>query len=100
MTISFYTAGGIGEEQDMEILNGLHNISWFLRELHQGRHYFGQPSFQALPLLARRTEEQIEEEGANEEIEAQMSNVGYYVNIKDFAKGYKAATLNQFIHRS
>ncbi|KAA6362747.1 MAG: hypothetical protein EZS28_041726, partial [Streblomastix strix] len=73
--ISFSTAGGTGEEQDEEILNELFHIFNLLSSLHQGRNNY-QPQFQPLPLLARRTEEQIEEEGANEEIEAQMNNVG------------------------
>ncbi|KAA6322450.1 MAG: hypothetical protein EZS28_054434 [Streblomastix strix] len=76
-SISFCTAGGKGEEQDKEISDGLYYISRFIRELHLGRNNDYQPSFQPLPLLARRSEEQIEEEGANEEIEAQLNNNGY-----------------------
>ncbi|KAA6376406.1 MAG: hypothetical protein EZS28_028067 [Streblomastix strix] len=98
--ISFSTAGGIGEEQNMEIGNGLIRIYNFLREQHEGR-YFRQPFFQPLPLLARRTEEQIEEEGAVEEMEAQMKNKGYvqgyYEYIKNWAKWAKAEILNHFI---
>ncbi|KAA6360297.1 MAG: hypothetical protein EZS28_044176 [Streblomastix strix] len=96
MSISYSTAGGVGEERYQEICNGLHNISWFLRELHEGRNDY--PSFQPLPLLVRRTEEQIEEEGANEEIEAQMKNNAYQGRIKYWANKAKAATLNRFIH--
>ncbi|KAA6378508.1 MAG: hypothetical protein EZS28_025965 [Streblomastix strix] len=97
--ISFCTAGGIGEEHDKEINNGLFNIYWFLRELHEGRNE-QQPSFQPLPLLARITEEQIEEEGANEEIEAQMNNnKGYDVDIKYWAIVFKKVILNHFIRR-
>ncbi|KAA6360437.1 MAG: hypothetical protein EZS28_044036 [Streblomastix strix] len=99
--ISFSTAGGIGEEQDLEIYNGLIRISDFLREQHNGRNW--QPSLQPLPLLARITEEQIEEEGANEEIEAQMINVGLvlgYFAVKIQAKMAKAETLNRFIHNN
>ncbi|KAA6391254.1 MAG: hypothetical protein EZS28_013219 [Streblomastix strix] len=96
--ISFSTVGGVGEEQDEEMHNGLYHIYNFLREQHEGRNYY-QPSFQPLPLLARRTEEQIEEEGANEEIEDQMQNKGYAGNIKDLANRTKAETLNHFIHR-
>ncbi|KAA6399836.1 MAG: hypothetical protein EZS28_004641 [Streblomastix strix] len=96
--ILFSTAGGIGEEQNEEIGNGLMYIYDFLRELHKGRN--NQPSFQPLPLLARMTEEQIEEEGANEEVEAQMINYGHkYCNIKYYAKYAKAVILNHFIHR-
>ncbi|KAA6401236.1 MAG: hypothetical protein EZS28_003236 [Streblomastix strix] len=99
--ISFSTAGGINEEKDEEILNELFHIFNFLRALHERRNW--QPSFQPLPLLARRTEEQIEEEGANEEIEAQMSNYrkvqGYYSDVKQQANKAKAEILNHFIHR-
>ncbi|KAA6369969.1 MAG: hypothetical protein EZS28_034504 [Streblomastix strix] len=100
ISIQISTAGGIGEEQDWEIFNGFIQISNFLRALHQGRNNYYQPSFQPLPLLARRSEEQIEEEGANEEIEAQMNNKGNYGNIKYYANSTKSATLNHFIHRN
>ncbi|KAA6373551.1 MAG: hypothetical protein EZS28_030922 [Streblomastix strix] len=98
MSISICTAGGKGEEQDLEIRNGLINISSFLIGLHEGRNDDEQPSFQPLPLLARNTEEQIEEEGADEEIDAQMNNNGYDGNIKFWANDAKAVTLNHFIH--
>ncbi|KAA6388557.1 MAG: hypothetical protein EZS28_015918 [Streblomastix strix] len=98
MSIVISTAGGKGEEQHKEILNGLMRICNFLRDLHEGRNY--QPSFQPLPLLARRTEEQIEEEGANEEIDAQINNNGYYGNVIYLANLAKAVILNHFIHNN
>ncbi|KAA6360011.1 MAG: hypothetical protein EZS28_044462, partial [Streblomastix strix] len=67
-------------------------------QLHEGRNDW-QPSFQPLPLLVRRTDEQIEEEGANEEIDAKMENNGLYVHIKIWANEAKKATLNHFIYR-
>ncbi|KAA6363209.1 MAG: hypothetical protein EZS28_041264 [Streblomastix strix] len=97
-SITFCTAGGQGEEQDKEIWNGLMYISVFLIGLHEGRNGDYQPSFQPLPLLARRSEEQMEEEGANEEIDAQMKNKGMNGDIKHFANDAKAMTLNRFIH--
>ncbi|KAA6358462.1 MAG: hypothetical protein EZS28_046011 [Streblomastix strix] len=97
LSISFCTAGGKGEEQDKEIRNGLYYINWFLRELHEGRNWY--PSFQPLPLLARNTEEQMEEEGADEEIEAQMNNNGMNGDIKCNANYVKEVVLNHFIHR-
>ncbi|KAA6382965.1 MAG: hypothetical protein EZS28_021509 [Streblomastix strix] len=96
-SITFSTAGGQGEEQDMEIFYGLQHIYMFLRELHAVRNR--QPSFQSLPLLARRSEEQIEEEGANEQIDAQMKNKGNNGDIKYWANQAKEATLKRFIHR-
>ncbi|KAA6363125.1 MAG: hypothetical protein EZS28_041348 [Streblomastix strix] len=98
-SISFCTAGGQGEEQDAEIFYGLYYISRFLRALHYGRNDDYQPSFQPLPLLVRNTEEQIEEEGANEEIEAQMNNYGYNRDIKYWANYVKEVVLNHFIRR-
>ncbi|KAA6376875.1 MAG: hypothetical protein EZS28_027598, partial [Streblomastix strix] len=98
MSITFCTAGDLGEEQDEEIYNGLFYVFSFLNELQRGKTY-RQLSFQPLPLLVRRSEEQIEEEGANEEIDAQMANNGIYGHIKFNAKLAKAATLNYFIHR-
>ncbi|KAA6385360.1 MAG: hypothetical protein EZS28_019113 [Streblomastix strix] len=97
-SISICTAGGQGEEQDEEIYNGLKYIFSFLTDLLAGRNW--QPSFQPLPLLARNTEEQMEEEGANEEIEAQMNNNGDDGYIKDYADEAKAMTLNRFIHNN
>ncbi|KAA6358852.1 MAG: hypothetical protein EZS28_045621, partial [Streblomastix strix] len=96
--ISICTAGGKGEEQDNAIWKGLVRFYRFLNELHTGRT-FGQLSFQPLPLLARNTEEQMEEEGANEEIDAQMNNNGYDGIIKSNAKLAKAVILNRFIRR-
>ncbi|KAA6379580.1 MAG: hypothetical protein EZS28_024895 [Streblomastix strix] len=98
MSLSFSTAGGVGEEQDYEICNGLFRIYLFLKDLHEGRTWL--TSFQPLPLLARRTDEQIEEEGAIEEIEASMNNKGMNGHIKGWANDTKAATLNRFIRRS
>ncbi|KAA6390932.1 MAG: hypothetical protein EZS28_013540 [Streblomastix strix] len=97
MSISFCNAGGICEEQDQEIYYGLNNISGFLRDLHVGRNDY-YSSFKQLPLLARRTVEQIEEEGANEELEAQMNNKGNRWSIKSTTNQAKAAILNFFIH--
>ncbi|KAA6364928.1 MAG: hypothetical protein EZS28_039545 [Streblomastix strix] len=97
ISITYSTAGGNGEEQDDEIQIGLIYIYDFLKALHQGRNY-KQSSFQPLPLLARNTEEQIEEEGANEEIDAQIKNKGINGDIKNWAKGAKAAALNRFIY--
>ncbi|KAA6403264.1 MAG: hypothetical protein EZS28_001207 [Streblomastix strix] len=99
MSITFSTAGGIGEEQDQEIFYGLNCIYWFLKDLYQGRNNDYKPSFQPLPLLARNTEEQMEEEGANEEIEAQMKNNGNNGKILDYANYAKATILNLFIRR-
>ncbi|KAA6402272.1 MAG: hypothetical protein EZS28_002203 [Streblomastix strix] len=99
MIITFCTAGGVGEEKDAEIENGLCHISDLLRQLHEGRTWL--TSFQPLPLLARVSLEQIEEEAAIEEIEAQMNNKGDYDNgfIKTEANYTKAATLNRFINQ-
>ncbi|KAA6356625.1 MAG: hypothetical protein EZS28_047848 [Streblomastix strix] len=97
-SITFSTAGGQGEEQDYEISNQLYRISRFLRELHEGRNEW-KPYFQTLPLLVRNTEEQMEEEGVDEELDTQMNNNGHYGYIKEYANEAKEATLNRFIHR-
>ncbi|KAA6379299.1 MAG: hypothetical protein EZS28_025176 [Streblomastix strix] len=98
MSIVISTAGGIGEEQDKEILDVLMHIQWVFKALPKGSNDY--PSFQPLPLLARRTEEQIEEEGANEELEAQMKKNKYGSYIMIWANKAKAAILNHFIHWS
>ncbi|KAA6400442.1 MAG: hypothetical protein EZS28_004029 [Streblomastix strix] len=99
MAFTLSTAGGQGEEQDKEIFYGLDYIYHFLRDLYEGRNNEWQTSLQPLPLLVQLTEEQIEEEGANEEIEAQMNNNGYYGNIMTQANRVKAETLNRFIYK-
>ncbi|KAA6378871.1 MAG: hypothetical protein EZS28_025604 [Streblomastix strix] len=95
-SISISTAGGIGEEEDLEIYYEQYRIYWFLRDLYEGRNY-RKPSFQPLPLLARMSLEQIEEEGADEEIDAQITNNGYN-GIKIYANKAKAVKLNRFIY--
>ncbi|KAA6357376.1 MAG: hypothetical protein EZS28_047097, partial [Streblomastix strix] len=85
ISISFSTAGGQGEEQDLDIYNGLKYIFSFLRELHEGRNNDWKPYFQPLPQLARRSEEQMEEEGAEEELDAQMNNNGLDDEIRNWA---------------
>ncbi|KAA6378980.1 MAG: hypothetical protein EZS28_025492 [Streblomastix strix] len=94
--ISLSSAGGIGEEQYLEISNGLVQIFNFLGELLQGRNNL-QPSFPSLPLLVRRSEEQVEEEGGNEEVEAQIINDN---DIRDEANKAKGRILNYFINNS
>ncbi|KAA6355489.1 MAG: hypothetical protein EZS28_048984 [Streblomastix strix] len=98
LSIAFCTSGGVGEEQDDEIFNVFDHFCYFLGNLHEGKTNDQQPSFQPLPLLVRRTEEQIEEEGASEELEAQMNNNENYVLIKYLANGAKAVIMNHFIH--
>ncbi|KAA6399213.1 MAG: hypothetical protein EZS28_005258 [Streblomastix strix] len=98
MSITYSTAGGIGEEQDEEIYNGLCYIFNLFKELNEGRNNW-QTSFQPLPLLVQRSEEQIEEEGAIEELEAQLDNKGINGHIKYCANMAKAPSLNHFIHR-
>ncbi|KAA6374246.1 MAG: hypothetical protein EZS28_030228 [Streblomastix strix] len=91
------TAGGSEEQQDYNIYWGLNNISKFIRTLHQGRN----PSFSPLPALSKTCEEQIEEEGSDEEIEAQLINRGQnYGQIKDHATEAKQTTLNIYVDRS
>ncbi|KAA6355298.1 MAG: hypothetical protein EZS28_049175 [Streblomastix strix] len=97
LIISFSSAGGIGK-QDKEIFQGLSYISDFLRQLHEGRNY--PTSFQPLPLLAHRSEEQMEEEGGSDELEAQLINKGIYIgnSIKYWVNLAKTATLKHFMH--
>ncbi|KAA6401792.1 MAG: hypothetical protein EZS28_002686 [Streblomastix strix] len=97
--ISISAAGGKGEEQDEEILSGLYRIYMLFSELHEGRNSNQQPSFYPLPLFTQRSIEQIKEEGAIEEIEAQMNNNVYNDSIKKNAYYAKVAILNRFIRR-
>ncbi|KAA6362307.1 MAG: hypothetical protein EZS28_042166, partial [Streblomastix strix] len=61
----------------------------------------GRNSFPPQPLLVRRSDEQIEEEGGNEEVDSQQSNKGRgksnHINI--WANEAKGAILNNFIEQ-
>ncbi|KAA6397959.1 MAG: hypothetical protein EZS28_006518 [Streblomastix strix] len=94
---SFSTAGGSGEEQDYEVSIGLDNISYFLEFLNKGRNNFA--TFPPQPLLVRRSVEQIEEEGGNEEVESLQKYRVDFGHIKINANYAKGAILNQFIEQ-
>ncbi|KAA6386906.1 MAG: hypothetical protein EZS28_017569 [Streblomastix strix] len=74
LVIAISTASGHGEEEDGN-------------------------SFPPQPLLAHRSDEQIEEEGGNEEIDSQLINEGFSGNIKNSANWAKGAILNYFIEQ-
>ncbi|KAA6378521.1 MAG: hypothetical protein EZS28_025953 [Streblomastix strix] len=94
--IAISTASGSGEEQDREINDGLFRISQFIRCLNKAKCN----SFPPQPLLVHRSDEQLEEEGGNEEIDSQLINKGHqYYNIKDYANETKGAILNHFIEQ-
>ncbi|KAA6388241.1 MAG: hypothetical protein EZS28_016234, partial [Streblomastix strix] len=80
LVIAISTASGSGEEKDEEIWIGLSSIFQFFSNLNKGKQY--NPIFPPQPLLARRSVEQIEEEGGNEEIEAQLINIRGKWDIK------------------
>ncbi|KAA6373840.1 MAG: hypothetical protein EZS28_030633, partial [Streblomastix strix] len=99
LVIAFSTASGHGEEKGDEIYDRLFCISRFFKQLNQGSN--NQPTFPPQPLLARRSDEQIEEEGGNEEIDSQLINKGHqYCDIKDIANYVKGRILNYFIEQS
>ncbi|KAA6365790.1 MAG: hypothetical protein EZS28_038683 [Streblomastix strix] len=96
LVIAISTASGSGEEQDNDIQYGLFRITEFIRCLNNEK----QNSFPPQPLLAHRSDEQIEEEGGNEEIDSQLINKGhYYYNIDFQANETKGAILNYFIEQ-
>ncbi|KAA6359076.1 MAG: hypothetical protein EZS28_045397, partial [Streblomastix strix] len=77
LVLQVSTAGGDGEQKQRGIQNELYHISEFIKSLHQGRQtneINPGPSFPQQIRLSRRSDEQIEEEGGNEEIEAQLIN--------------------------
>ncbi|KAA6363332.1 MAG: hypothetical protein EZS28_041141 [Streblomastix strix] len=99
LVIAISTASGSGEEYDNEIYWRLDNISEFIKCLNNGRNNY-EPSFPPQLLLARRSVEQIEEEGGNEEIDSQIINKGIGGNIKDEANEAKGRILNYFVEKS
>ncbi|KAA6340542.1 MAG: hypothetical protein EZS28_052527, partial [Streblomastix strix] len=56
-------------------------------------------TFPPQPLLVRRSVEQIEEEGGNEEIDSQIINKRYSDNINSQANRAKGWILNYFIEQ-
>ncbi|KAA6381647.1 MAG: hypothetical protein EZS28_022826 [Streblomastix strix] len=103
LVLSLSTAGGDGEQDNRGIWNRLIYISRFMNSLHQRRQtsYFNRgPSFPQQIRLARRSDEQIEEEGGNEEIEAQLFKKGFSVSVNYWANQAQGNILNYFIHRS
>ncbi|KAA6398683.1 MAG: hypothetical protein EZS28_005785 [Streblomastix strix] len=98
--VAISSAGGISEERDSEIREELFNIADFLKFLNNGRDITKYPSFPPQPLLAKISIEQIEEEGANEEVDAQIANKGLYGNVKDKSKEVEGLLLNFFIDKN
>ncbi|KAA6385189.1 MAG: hypothetical protein EZS28_019285 [Streblomastix strix] len=102
LVIAISTASGSGEEQDEQISIRLGNISTFLNCLNKGGKYYIK-TFPPQPLLAHRSDEQIEEEGGNEEIDSQLINKGKghfdYDDIKNSANRAQGEILNYFIEQ-
>ncbi|KAA6361674.1 MAG: hypothetical protein EZS28_042799, partial [Streblomastix strix] len=63
------------------------------------RNYYN-PSFPPQPQLVKTCNEQVEEEGANEEIEALMINKGHTYNVIDQANRAKVWILKIFFDQS
>ncbi|KAA6396535.1 MAG: hypothetical protein EZS28_007941 [Streblomastix strix] len=93
------TVSGAGAEQDDEIFYRLRHISRFLRDIHQGKYISWLPQFPPQHLLAHRSDEQIEEEGGNEEIDSQLINKENRGNINDEVKKAQGRILNRFIEQ-
>ncbi|KAA6382064.1 MAG: hypothetical protein EZS28_022409 [Streblomastix strix] len=103
LAISFSTAGGLEECDDHAIYDGLEFISNFIRNLHYGRKadkFWVGPELPPQKYSAKLANDQIEEEGTNEEIDAQLINEGkgqYIGNIKEKTKQAKETILNLYI---
>ncbi|KAA6363301.1 MAG: hypothetical protein EZS28_041172 [Streblomastix strix] len=79
----------------------LWNIYNFIRVILKGREtdrYDPQTPLSPQPILLKSCLEQIEDEGGNEEIEAQLVNKGYI--IKDHANDAKRYILNIYVDNS
>ncbi|KAA6360205.1 MAG: hypothetical protein EZS28_044268 [Streblomastix strix] len=100
------TAGGNEQEQEGRIYQGLWNIFNFIGEILKGREtdpdYGLFPSFPPQPVLFKSCQEQIEDEGGNEEMEAQLVNKrkGEYDDINNRANFAKRRILNIFVDNS
>ncbi|KAA6389308.1 MAG: hypothetical protein EZS28_015167 [Streblomastix strix] len=91
------TAGGRGEQKDSGINNGLKYLHELTDAVHQGRN---ESPLKSQHSIVKRSEEQIEEEGGNEEIDSQLINKGYYRNIMKEAQTAQMKTLRFFIDKS
>ncbi|KAA6353069.1 MAG: hypothetical protein EZS28_051404 [Streblomastix strix] len=106
LVIVINTAGGNEQEQDWGIYQGLNSIKQFIREILKGRETnpnYPQTPLPPQPVLFKSCQEQIVDEGAIEEIEAQLVNKGRGINfgdIKEHANQAKGSILNIFIDRS
>ncbi|KAA6376064.1 MAG: hypothetical protein EZS28_028409 [Streblomastix strix] len=104
LVIVINTAGGHEQQQDEGIDQGLRNITDFIRIILEGRQTrpnYPIPSLSPQPVLFKSCQEQFEDEGENEEIEAQLINKGEgYYYIQQRANWAKGSILNIFIDRS
>ncbi|KAA6401935.1 MAG: hypothetical protein EZS28_002541 [Streblomastix strix] len=99
------TAGGNEQQKDEEICFRLICIYWFIKAIFEGRETnpdYKHPysSLPPQPVLFKSCQEQIEDEGENEEIEAQLINKWEDGNIKDRVNLVKGSILNIFFDRS
>ncbi|KAA6394396.1 MAG: hypothetical protein EZS28_010077 [Streblomastix strix] len=92
------TAGGSEQQDDWEIKQGLESIIKFIYVILEGRYNRGRP-FPPQPVLFKSCQEQFEDEGENEEIEAQLVNKGKRL-LKGQANLAKEMILNIFIEMS
>ncbi|KAA6397996.1 MAG: hypothetical protein EZS28_006479 [Streblomastix strix] len=106
----YNTAGGMGEEKNWEISNGLQYIYWFINSLHRGRNNtlhipnfldynhlernYEEPSFPPQHALVKTCLEQIEQEGGIEELETQLINKGLFDDIMNNVKQVKGDIFN------
>ncbi|KAA6375623.1 MAG: hypothetical protein EZS28_028850 [Streblomastix strix] len=95
LIITISAAGRSGEEQDSDIYDGLDYIYKFLKDLHYGENHSNFPRY---PQLYKRSLEQIEEEGGNEEVEALYVNKGSI--IKQETIKTKGSISNYFINQN
>ncbi|KAA6376198.1 MAG: hypothetical protein EZS28_028274 [Streblomastix strix] len=91
---SIGAAGGFDVDNDKEINQILGNIKQFFSNLQRGR-YYGDAQFPPQLALAKLSNEQLEEEGCLEEIEAQLINKNKYST-----KWTKYAVYNFFIDKN
>ncbi|KAA6373566.1 MAG: hypothetical protein EZS28_030907, partial [Streblomastix strix] len=99
------TAGGNEYQQDEWIDQGLNNIYNFIIKILKGRQtdiFNPRPSLQPYPVLFKSCLEQIEDEGGNEEIEAQLVNkaIGEYDGIHNNSNLAKRRILNIYVDNS
>ncbi|KAA6392604.1 MAG: hypothetical protein EZS28_011865 [Streblomastix strix] len=95
--IPISSAGSFGENDEDQMFMGLIDVSSLFISLHNVSDNPHYPTFPPQPTLLKTSQEQVEEEGAYEEVESLLIDNGRRNCIKKRAKQTKREILNIWI---